>query len=114
LELGADRSSKINALPELRDFNQLTSQRPAIATDNPSTSADLTPLQTRTAETKPERSAQEDALLPDPTALTAIHSQTQDAPPSSPSLEEPAETTFSQLANRDAQASEVPETSFDK
>jgi len=67
---------------------------------------DLTLLQTKTAETKLERSVQEDALQRLPTALTALLSLMQDAPTSSPSLEEPAETTSSLLANKDAQETE--------
>jgi len=77
-------------------------QKDAIAMDNPFTDADLTPLQTLLAETNLHKNAQETAQLPELTAQTALLSQTQDAPPSSPSLEEPAEESFNQLANRDA------------
>jgi len=81
LELGAELSSKDNALQELKDSNQLTSQRDATATDSPSTDVDLTPLQTLTAETKLLKIVQEIAALMELTVLIALLSQLQDAPP---------------------------------
>jgi hypothetical protein len=51
LELGADRSFKLNALQELKDSNQTMSQRDVIVMDNHFTDVDLTLLQISIAET---------------------------------------------------------------
>jgi hypothetical protein len=101
LEPGADKSFKLNALKELKDLNQLTDQKDAIVTDNLFTDADLTLSQTLTAETNLLKNALVTAHLPLLTAQTVQLMQMQDALTSPPSLEEPAETLFSQLANKD-------------
>jgi hypothetical protein len=51
LELGADKSFKLNALQELKDSSQTMFQKDAIAMDNPFTDVDLTLLQISIAET---------------------------------------------------------------
>jgi hypothetical protein len=101
LEPGADKSFKLNALKELKDLNQLTDQKDAIVTDNLFTDADLTLSQTLTAETNLLKNALVTAHLPELTVQTVQLMQMQDALTSPPSLEEPAETLFSQLVNKD-------------
>jgi hypothetical protein len=101
LEPGADKSSKDNALQELKDFNQLTNQKDAIVTDNLLRDVDLTLSQTLTAETNLLKNALVTAHLPELTVQTVQLMQMQDALTSPPSLEEPAETLFSQLVNKD-------------
>jgi hypothetical protein len=98
LEHGAEPSLLLNAIPELKDFNQIMSHQPVTVMDNPSTSVDLTPLQTLIADKLRLRDALMNVTQLQLTVLIATLSPTRDALMSELMLEQLAETLFSQLA----------------
>jgi hypothetical protein len=106
LEHGAEQSLLHYALQELKDLSQFKLQHNAIATENPSTSVDLTLSQTFHADRIKQTNVHNNAEQLLQIAQTAILSQFQSALTSPPSLEEPAEDLFLQLAKQHASQSQ--------
>jgi hypothetical protein len=105
LEHGAEQSLLHYALQELKDLSQFNLQHNAIATENPSSSVDLTLSQTFNADKIKQTNVHNNAEQLLQIAQTAILSQFQSALTSPPSLEEPAEDQFLQLAKQHASQS---------
>jgi hypothetical protein len=76
LELGAEPSLLLNAIPELKDFNQIMFLQPVTVMDNLSTSVDLTPLQTLIADRNLLMSVPNNVSQPKLIALIATLSPT--------------------------------------